>query len=874
MAANLDPDDIQILNQLMSEEQIETERSKSHLNKSEFDFEFDCQKLELEDEQDEEEDNIFEDDYQMVDYITNTDLMTIRLDNPQNFLTEAESQLLASCTDPLLKEVAILNRKKNIQLIHYRKQMKLLLEECQASILQYQRILISKQPRVGCSRLWRIGMPFFKTSDDFPCPRNPDLVRKEQRRELLFYDLISYHRWIPRDMVKLKKWVSFHYKLRRETDLLKRINELKNSDNKEQMEEIVNLEVQLEKLKNNKSELCPALGCEDALVWKDAECLFTRASRHTGEECRNIWTNYIHPDINTGAWSSEEDKKLRQLTKEFKCQNWDEIAKRLGTKRTGFLVCQYYFRVVEKPIKTGRFSEEEDQMLRQLVDKHKQPCKEGIFIPWAKIAAIFLTRSREQLFFRYKYYLCNDTEENKEGFNRKFTQAEDLLLMVLVDRFGKKFTQIEKYFPQRTSMALKSRHSGYLGSSSNKKGGFILEDDQQILDYVAKNGTVWAPLAKIIRRTSTQTRQRYNVLMNYIREQGPDYDLANAPRRVFHADTFFCHNNEFLRSIADTFKMAKHIPTLEEVQLALAEAREDKKRKETRFKPVVAKTYSRTKGQPQIRTYQKGINNCQKLSTSDPIKSDHKVQLNEGLSEVEPLRKESSTVDIDLPKDVQNCDRTLIRYSTIDTLNADPNVVKFKEKGKIYRIGKAVNKDRSSKINQKNLKVPPTKTLVGLDSISSVNNSTTLKPQLVYQRKTKKNIVSEPIKTEKDQRGHPLAFQTVFIPGCPYLSINEAEVDPLAVDSNKPIEPREILLHSPKPQLNSRRKAESPIIGENKKLKGNPSGMVTGNFSILKGQLILEDAQKEMSDDLKELKLMEEFLKKEKESVEEDVFEI
>mgnify|MGYP002775332125 CR=1 FL=1 len=40
----------------------------------------------------------------------------------------------------------------------------------------------------------------------------------------------------------------------------------------------------------------------------------------------------MHPDINKGHWSKEENDKLKGLVNEHGTENWDLIAQKLGTK--------------------------------------------------------------------------------------------------------------------------------------------------------------------------------------------------------------------------------------------------------------------------------------------------------------------------------------------------------------------------------------------------------------------------------------------------------------------------------------------------------------------------------------------------------------
>lgn len=55
------------------------------------------------------------------------------------------------------------------------------------------------------ARVWKMGIPYFKTADGFPCPHNPEALSKANNGELLFYDMTPVKFWTSLDIIRLLK---------------------------------------------------------------------------------------------------------------------------------------------------------------------------------------------------------------------------------------------------------------------------------------------------------------------------------------------------------------------------------------------------------------------------------------------------------------------------------------------------------------------------------------------------------------------------------------------------------------------------------------------------------------------------------------------
>ncbi|KAL1517382.1 hypothetical protein ABEB36_001151 [Hypothenemus hampei] len=479
-------------------------------------------------------------------------------------LNEKERSIINDCTDSELKSLLLLNRTKNAQLLLMYQKIKSVLTECQSDIqdcLQEHKENNNSKV-VHFPKIWRVGRPFFKTADHFPCPRNPDTIKKHQNGEIFYYHMTPSSKWKEKDSSRLLQTVAFQYKVNRLTELERQTQCLKTTGKgqkitQEAKEQIKLLHSKLNDLNESTEIEYPPKGCNQYLDWSKISEKFLK-DKFTAEDCQIYWNNYLHPDINKNPWTKEECEKLEVLLAMYNYHNWIQIALELGTNRTGLIVCQYCFQVLKPFVKKGRFSAQEDQKILKLVEKYRK----GDDIPWAKLVVHFRDRTRNQLFFRYKYYLSCKATITRD----KFTLAEDILMVVLVQRFGTQYTKIKQYFPNRSAVQLKGHYAGTL-KRSIKKGSYTLDDDVKIMKFVSEHGSKnWTPLIQTMNRNGPQIRQRYMTLKRFL-EMNPGADLEQAPRRTFQSISN--DHSDHVRYIASKFEHYKAIPSLEQIETLL-----------------------------------------------------------------------------------------------------------------------------------------------------------------------------------------------------------------------------------------------------------------------------------------------------------------
>ncbi|KAG5890102.1 hypothetical protein JTB14_026473 [Gonioctena quinquepunctata] len=499
--------------------------------------------------------------YEIPSVITNPNLISLYKYNPISSLKPEEKQAIDSCTDPELKNLLILNRQKTMQLIQFYKKIKDMLIECKQNIVEKNEIIKecieSKKALAYSSGAWRLGAPYFKDKQLYCCPSNEDTLRKRRNQELSVYDLQPLSKWSSYECDTLLSAVRVNYNINQQNEVRKKIKEISLGLCKDSQEELAELEERLQELEGNGNREVPPLGSDKNIDWPRVADVFIN-NKHSEFECRSFWHIFLHPSVNKSLWTSTENEKLQEVARKYNYQQWDRIAEEIGNNRSGLTACINYFGNMHNRFKKGEFTFAEDKKILELVNKFKM----GKFIPWVKIAKHFKHRSRGQIHHRYTYYLSQG--HRKSG---KFSDAEDILILICVDKFGKNFKKCSEYLYDRSITQIKSRYTCNL-MQCVKKGTWTLKEDKIIMEYVKANGrTSWTALAKQMSRSRGQLRQRYLVIEGFLR-LNPNSTIEDVTRRKHNWST---EEQEFmfLRRIADQYQDKPFVPTLEEIERLL-----------------------------------------------------------------------------------------------------------------------------------------------------------------------------------------------------------------------------------------------------------------------------------------------------------------
>lgn len=181
-------------------------------------------------------------------------------------LNEEEQEIINSCQDAQLKELMILNRTQNVQCI---KTLNKIIEALNTTrrLIWHEKRRLKKTEKLWKTSTWKLGHPYFKTTDSFACPINMDVKRKRSNNELMKFK--SPVRWTDADKEELKKQVELEYLRISEVNTIKQIALLRKQERTSaDYEEKSRIERNIEELENELSSCAdqkhmqPAVDCE------------------------------------------------------------------------------------------------------------------------------------------------------------------------------------------------------------------------------------------------------------------------------------------------------------------------------------------------------------------------------------------------------------------------------------------------------------------------------------------------------------------------------------------------------------------------------------------------------------------------------------
>ncbi|XP_048838225.1 snRNA-activating protein complex subunit 4 isoform X2 [Brienomyrus brachyistius] len=224
----------------------------------------------------------------------------------------------------------------------------------------------------------------------------------------------------------------------------------------------------------------------------------------SAEDMRRFWENYLHLSINKSCWKEEEIEKLRGIVEQHQSCNWDQIAEDLGTNRTAFMCLQTHQRYINKNFKKKAWTKEEDEVLRDLVDKMRI----GNFIPYTQISYFMEGREAAQLIYRWTQVLDPTLRKGH------WTKEEDEMLLKAVAKYGvRDWWKIRNEVPGRNDGQCRDRYLDCLREDV-KKGRWSQEEESMLIRLVEKYGAGrWAKIAsEIPNRIDSQCLQKWKLM--------------------------------------------------------------------------------------------------------------------------------------------------------------------------------------------------------------------------------------------------------------------------------------------------------------------------------------------------------------------------
>ncbi|KAB0792047.1 hypothetical protein PPYR_14008 [Photinus pyralis] len=462
--------------------------------------------------------------------------------------TKEENDVILHCEDLELQKLLIKNRVRAKQLRMLHGKLSGILRACVDNVRLHEDSHKIQHLGIPKTDVWKLGTPYFKDRDFFASPENRDAVKKRQNKEFSFINFKRGRHWHDEHQILLQStierlhWTDCYEDLRHKVRICK-VKSKFDDENVAIKEELRGYENELNEMESMPVKYkTPPILYENINWYKVADAF---KGARTPNECKALWNIYLHPQINKKLWTAEESVQIKGLVKQYNCQNWDAIARELGTNRSGYLVFLNYFTNLWSKFKTDRFTEEEDARILNLVDKYRV----GSFIPWRIISTDFRDRSKGQIYHRYKYYLSSI---HRRG---PFSEAEDALLLHLVSKYGEDFRKCAQFLPHRTCVQIRNRYRNSLcGNVQVNRGNFTVHEDKAILDHVKRHGrNDWLLVANRIGRNTSHVRHRHSYLQRFLSH--PGRTLENMQRRsheLLYRHNF--HRDHRIRTIVDRLK--------------------------------------------------------------------------------------------------------------------------------------------------------------------------------------------------------------------------------------------------------------------------------------------------------------------------------
>lgn len=375
--------------------------------------------------------------------------------------------------------------------------------------------------RTESFRYFICGKPYFKDRSNFPPPDNEDTIVMKSSQMYDFSQVVSVSGWTVKDK---SQFITEMHKLSQElkrNELQSRISELRRQkkvkNSNEIDDEIASISKEICSVKDKPlSEV--ALPIDKEYDW---ELLANRLNRrHTAQEYESLWKLFFHPKINKNSWSKAEHIKLQKIANENNSQDWDDIAKKLNTGRTGYQ-CFVYFRTNMTNVCIGKkWSKEEIEYLHRLVDYYR----EDHYIPWGKVAAAMDNRTKIQIYNKYLRLI-----ENRKG---RFLPEEDAVILNCINKFGINFRKMLSFMPGRSIIQIRNRYS--VLTKMRVSTVWTIKEDRKLIQLMANqdSNVNFSSLCEFFPgKDRVHIRSRYITLSKWMR-CNPNVDIKYAPRRA------------------------------------------------------------------------------------------------------------------------------------------------------------------------------------------------------------------------------------------------------------------------------------------------------------------------------------------------------
>jgi hypothetical protein len=235
-------------------------------------------------------------------------------------------------------------------------------------------------------------------------------------------------------------------------------------------------------------------------------------------QCSNRWKYILNANIDranarTGAWTEDEDIKLKDAARLHGGKNWGSIAA-LVPGRTKVQCSRRWHDALKHSIdrtsgRTGKWAEDEDIKLKNAAQKHGGK-------DWAAIAALVPCRTKMQCSRKW-HDIVNADIDRANKITGKWTADEDSKLKDVVHTDGvKNWDAVAALVPDRTKRQCNQRWNDVLkhriDGATGRRVKWTEDEDNKLKNAVQTDGGKdWAAIALLVPgRTNTQCCRRWH----------------------------------------------------------------------------------------------------------------------------------------------------------------------------------------------------------------------------------------------------------------------------------------------------------------------------------------------------------------------------
>ena len=147
--------------------------------------------------------------------------------------------------------------------------------------------------------------------------------------------------------------------------------------------------------------------------------------------------------VKSGKWTEREDQVLKETIDKYGAKNWKKIC-RYVPGRTSIQCLHRWNKILKPGLIKGPWNVKEDQLLKKWVAENG-PCR------WSEATKIIEGRSGKQI--RERWFNTLNPTLKKGNWN----DIEEQILIKLVMKYGSKWSKLVQFFEGRTENSIKNR---------------------------------------------------------------------------------------------------------------------------------------------------------------------------------------------------------------------------------------------------------------------------------------------------------------------------------------------------------------------------------------------------------------------------------